>query len=130
MRKNLFKQNMKRALGLLLAVVMVLGLLPMAVLAAPGYDEPVTVSTPHATVGNDWDALQAALSTAQDGDIINLTAAIVVPVGQDWTLGFMGGNVTLQVTGNFRHFLVDGTLTLNDGVTLQGRRPSSFTEDG
>jgi len=74
--------------------------------------------------------LQAALAGASDGDVIEITAMITLPVNTNETISFNGGNITLIVTGEHRHFNVQAgrTLSLGTGVTLQGHRPGNSTE--
>ena len=91
--------------------------------------EVVSLSAAYATIGNDWYALELAVSTAPNGAIIELTEAVVMSgAPQARTLEAVGRNVTLQVTGSFRHFIVAGThtLTIGEGIILQGHRPASL----
>jgi|GEM_PF-1808791 len=58
-----------------------------------------------------------------NGDTILIANQITIPPTQTLDLDFGGDNVTFLVSGNHRHFRVEGTLSLGDGVTLQGHRP-------
>ena len=74
---------------------------------------------------NNLATLQAALASANDGDVIELTAAITLPANANETISFSGGNVTLVVAGAHRHFdmrQVNSTLTIGAGIILEGHR--------
>jgi len=62
-----------------------------------------------------------------DGDSILLDAQITIPAGQTLDLDFNGDEITFLVSGDFFHFIVNGEMTMADGVTLQGHRPSGIT---
>jgi len=85
----------------------------------------IVAATQH-TVSN-FAGLQQLIADdiIQDGDTILLTAAVTIPTGQSLDLDFGGINVTLLVGGAFRHFIVHGTLTLEESITLQGHRPQN-----
>ena len=57
------------------------------------------------------------------GASFNLTVVKTIAVGKNITLGSNvagGATLSLQTGNTARHFIVNGTLTLEDGVTLQG----------
>ncbi len=105
----------KKFLSVFLAVIMVIGLVPMTVFA--------TEATCVATVGETgYDTLEAAISAADSGDTVTLTADYTagkngpIMIGKDLTLD-LGGKTLSGATDDFPMIMVtDGTLTIKNGT--------------
>ncbi|MCL2588413.1 MAG: InlB B-repeat-containing protein [Oscillospiraceae bacterium] len=119
------KWNYKKGLSLVLAILMLISLLPLAALAAEGQHD--TAYIPVEALNTATASTEAELRTAID----TATAPITITITSDFYLASMvvipaGANVTLtstapqtlMVTGNFRHFAVQGILNLQDDITM------------
>ncbi|MCL2843374.1 MAG: S-layer homology domain-containing protein [Oscillospiraceae bacterium] len=116
-------QRSKKILSLLLAVVLVLGMVPMTAMAAD-VEEPVGIMPLSAVVVTTEAELRAEIAAGNDVIVNNTITLTGGSIGIANTVA-ISGTGTITVGGSSRHFQVNtsGNLTLA-GVTLQGNHPA------
>jgi uncharacterized repeat protein (TIGR02543 family) len=88
---------------------------------------------------SSWATLRDAIANASSDEeyVVEITAsfnhtgAITIPSGKNIKLvPCSDAQVSLTIQGSYRHFIVAGTLTLSDGVTLTNHNPGAYAMGG